>query len=369
MKRIAVEGMTLDKLHVVTKGDPVLQQVIPLVNGHWPAKAQVPPNLLAYHNVHGDLHVENGCLAHDAQFVVPISLRMQILQQAHLGHPGVTRMKRLLHESYWWPLMSLQVEELVAHCSGCQFSEKSSPPADIPKVVVPCPEVCWTKIGVDIAGPFADSTQNQHYIVTAIDYTSNYPECLLMLDIRSSKLIDWLEYLFACYGNPNQLVSDNGLQFVSTEFSNFLKSHGIEHVHTAVYNPSENGLVEVFNNVLKYGVQCFQSATFQALHGSLHSGSRWKGGIQELLKAYRATLAKSGKKCPAELFFRRPFHLDFQIPKRQPKLLAAHRILLCGPFVMEYLVLTKRPHMPKGQSPYAGPFRIIDTWTLHVSSQ
>ncbi len=119
-------------------------------------------------------------------------------------------MKRLLRESYWLPLMSAQVEALVAHCLGCQFCEKSSPPAGIPKIVVPCPEVCWTKVRIDIAGPFADAPQNQHYIVTAIDYTSNYPECLLTSDIHSSKLIDWLEDLFAHYGNPNQLVSDNG---------------------------------------------------------------------------------------------------------------------------------------------------------------
>ncbi len=99
----------------------------------------------------------------------------------------------------------------------------------------------------------------------------------------------------------------------------------------------------------------FRVPTFQAPHISLHSGSRWKGGIQELLKAYRATPAKPGKKCPAELFFGRPFRLDFQILKRQPKPLAACRILLRGPFVMGDLVLTKCPQTPKGRSPYAGP--------------
>ncbi len=212
-------------------------------------------------------------------------------------------MKCLLRESYWWPLMSVQVEDLVTRCLGCQFSEKSSPPAGIPKIVVPWPEVCWTKVGINIAGPFANAPQNQHYIVTAIDYMSNYPECRLTSDIHSSKLIDWLEDLFAHHGNPNQLVSDNGLQFTSAEFTIFLKSHGVEHVRTAVYNPSENGLVEVFNRVLKYGVQCFQSANFQSPHITWQSGSRWKGGIQELLKAYRATLAKPGKKSLAELFF------------------------------------------------------------------
>ncbi len=90
----------------------------------------------------GDLHVEDGCLAREAHFVIPISLHPQVLQQAHLGHPGVTRMKRLLRKSYWWLLLSAQVEELIARCQGCQFSEKSSPPADVLKVAIPRPSAC-----------------------------------------------------------------------------------------------------------------------------------------------------------------------------------------------------------------------------------
>ncbi len=98
-------------------------------------------------------------------------------------------MKRLLRELYWWPQMSVQVEDMIACCSGCQFSEKSSSPAAIPPITVPRPTTQWTKIGINIAGPFVDAPQNQQYIVTAIDYTTNFPECLLMSDIRSSKMI------------------------------------------------------------------------------------------------------------------------------------------------------------------------------------
>ncbi len=139
-------------------------------------------------------------------------------------------------------------------------SKKSSPLADIPKIPVPWPSTCWTKIGMDIAGPFADAPQHQHYIVMAIDYASNYPECMLTSDICSVKLISWLEDLFSRYGNPDQLVSDNGLQFISAEFTNLLSAHGIEHICRAIHNPSENG---VFNCVLKYGVQCSNMVCFK----------------------------------------------------------------------------------------------------------
>ncbi len=102
LKRIVAEGITLDKLQSTTKDDPILQQVIPFVNGHGPGKAQLMTDLLPYYQVHGDLHVENGCLARDLHFVIPISLHSEILNQAHLGHPGVARMKWLLRELYWW---------------------------------------------------------------------------------------------------------------------------------------------------------------------------------------------------------------------------------------------------------------------------
>ncbi len=47
LKRIAAEGMALSKLQAATAEDPILQQVIPFVNGHLPAKMMVPPDLLA----------------------------------------------------------------------------------------------------------------------------------------------------------------------------------------------------------------------------------------------------------------------------------------------------------------------------------
>ncbi len=130
---------------------------------------------------------------------------------------------------------------------GCQFSEKSTPSAKDPPIEVPKPVECWTKVGLDIAGPFADGPSHQKFIVTVIDYASNYPECLFTTDIRSSRIIWWFETVFSCIGNPSELVSDKGPQFVSAKFTEFLKKHGIDHIRSAVYNPTENSLVEVFN--------------------------------------------------------------------------------------------------------------------------
>ncbi len=175
----------------------------------------------------GDLRVEDSCLVQNSQFVVPLSLHSQILQQAHIGHPGATRMTCLLHDSCWWPSLSNQVQQLVAHCQSCRSSEKSPPPVDMenqPRSQEKCspqeeveyaladrkldstpePSTCWTKIGMDIAGPFADAPKQQHYIVTIVDYASNYSEWLLTSYFRSVSLIRWVEVLFSRHRSPGQ---------------------------------------------------------------------------------------------------------------------------------------------------------------------
>ncbi len=169
-----------------------------------------------------------------------------------------------------------------------------------------------------------------------IDYASNFSECLLTTDIRSGCIAKWLETVFAPFDNPDELVWTMDLNlFLSlslsvyfsqsmedakskndthasphVELSAFLRKHGIAHLHSAVYNPTENGLVEVFNQVLKYGVQCFR-----------HDEVAWEEGIQELLKTYHVTPARPGSKSPAEVFFRCMIWLDFELAQVVPAVL------------------------------------------------
>ena len=67
-----------------------------------------------------------------------------------------------------------------------------------------------------------------------------------MSSTTASKTIIALQSLFAKYGLPEQLVSDNGPQFTSEEFAHFMKTNGIKHIHSAPYHPSSNGLAECF---------------------------------------------------------------------------------------------------------------------------
>lgn len=64
-------------------------------------------------------------------------------------------------------------------------------------------------------------------MVVAIDYHSGFPKVLLTKYVTSNCLIQWLRDIFARFGNPAILVSDNGPQMRSDEFENFLTDRDI----------------------------------------------------------------------------------------------------------------------------------------------
>jgi transposase InsO family protein len=65
--------------------------------------------------------------------------------------------------------------------------------------------------------------------------------------------IEVLRTIFARNGIPSRVVTDNGSQFTSSEFQQFMGLNGIKHIKTTPYHPSSNGLAERF-------VQSFKQA-------------------------------------------------------------------------------------------------------------
>ena len=65
-----------------------------------------------------------------------------------------------------------------------------------------------------------------------------------MSSTTSQATIHSLRQLFATYGLPQQLVSDNGPQFSSVEFVIFLAMNGVKQIRISPYHPSRNGLAK-----------------------------------------------------------------------------------------------------------------------------
>ena len=78
---------------------------------------------------------------------------------------------------------------------------------------------------MDFAGPF----QGKMYFII-VDAHSKWTEVFEMTSTTSSNTIAVLRCVFASHGSSLQLVSDNGPQFASEEFKQYLEANEVKHI-------------------------------------------------------------------------------------------------------------------------------------------
>ena len=85
--------------------------------------------------------------------------------------------------------------------------------------------------------------KDTHYLV-AVDYFSKYLEVIKLGTMTSRSVIDGLKAMFSRHGIPETVISDNGPQFSSNEFSAFATSYNFIHTTSSPYYPQSNGQAE-----------------------------------------------------------------------------------------------------------------------------
>ena len=212
-------------------------------------------------------------------------------------------MKSLARMYFWWPGLTKDIEKLVKECAKCQ--ENQSNPAMAPLEPWTWPTRPWARVHVDYAGPFMNST---FFIVT--DAHSKLVEIMKTSSTTSTATIQMLRTMFARYGLPRTLVSDNGTCFTSQEFEDFLKANGIQHIKTTPYHLQSNGLAERMVQTFKKGMKKIASGTVDTK-------------LAQFLFSYRITPHSTTGQSPAELMFGRQLstRLDLLHPNVQEKVL------------------------------------------------
>lgn len=276
--------VTAKQVRRATRNDPVLSSVMDaLIKGR---KISDSPDTKPYMVRQQDLSLQSGCLLWGRRVIMPPSLRSPMLKQLHVGHCGIVRMKELARSYFWWPGLDKCIEEKAARCSTCQRVRNTPQPAPIHPWEWPAEP--WQRVHVDFAGPFED-----RMFLVAVDAHSKWPEVAIMKSTTSRKTIERLQEMFSRFGIPEQLVSDNGPQFVSAEMEAFLRTNGIQHIRSAPYHPATNGLAERFVQTLKH------SLLASGFQGSLHQR------VHSFLQTYRNTPHSTTKASPAELLLKR----------------------------------------------------------------
>ena len=206
-------------------------------------------------------------------------------------------MKSLARSHMWWPGLDGEIEQLAKSCQPCHEAKQA--PAKAPLHPWSWPSKPWQRIHVDFAGPFMGKN-----FFLANDAHSKWGEVVEMSSTTSSKTIEVLRHMFAAYGLPQQIVSDNGPQFVSGEFEAFMKANGIKHTRCTPYHPASNGEAERFVRTFK-----------ESMKASKYDGLTLPHRLENFLFSYRSTQHSTTSAAPCELFLGRKLRTRFDLIK------------------------------------------------------
>lgn len=130
-------------------------------------------------------------------------------------------------------------------------------------------------------------------LLLVVDSFSKWLEVFVVPNMTAETTIERMRTLFASYGIPEEIVSDNGPQLTSHEFKTFLRRNNVKHVLTPPYHPQSNGAIE----------RCVQT-TKQALGKQVldSPGTSLQHKLANFLRSYRNTPHTTTQKTPAEVF-------------------------------------------------------------------
>ena len=204
-------------------------------------------------------------------------------------------MKQTLRQYVWWPGANTDVEKFCKWCIPCCENAR-----DPPKHFQSWPEPLevWSRIHIDYTGPF----MGKMWLII-VDSKSRFPY-LKMLNVGKTTAKDTMEVLksvFSIEGLCSTVVSDNGSQFVSAEFQEFLSGHGIQHITTSIYSPSSNGIAERF--VATFKQHMVKSLGNDCDSCQVSNAELWQAA-RRILFMYRVMPhSQLDGRCPAEVLF------------------------------------------------------------------
>ena len=232
------------------------------------------------------------------QLVLPQECRSTVLTMGHeiplAGHLRKEKTRQRILRRFYWPTLYKDVEQFCQSCVICQKSASRAVPV-APLMPLPIISDPFSRVAMDIVGPLPRSKSGNKYILVLCDYATRYPEAVPLRSIDAEHVAEELIKIFARVGVPEEILTDQGSNFMSKLLSEL---YGLLHIHsirTSPYHPQTDGLVERFNKTLK-------SMLRKAVDTE---GKNWDKLIPYLLFAYREVPQASTGFSPFELVYGR----------------------------------------------------------------
>ena len=175
---------------------------------------------------------------------VPHALRHRVIEAAHqfLGHAGITATAHFCRKRVYMFRLVPEVHRVLQQCHSCQVKSQRSPTQkDVhrPSIQAGAPFQVWS---MDVLGPLRASSEGHRYLLTLKDVFSKWFEAIPLSSTTSEKVLRALQTLYARFGYPLQVHTDNATYFRSQTMQEAFQRAGIRLTHTPTYNPQSNSV-------------------------------------------------------------------------------------------------------------------------------
>ena len=119
--RVESLPVTANEVTKATREDPTLSKVLWYQKHGWPTA--IAEELKPYYSKRHEFTIEQDILLKGIRVVVPERLRDRVLEQLHMSHPGICRMKGIARVHAWWPKLDQEIEQVAKNCHNCQLQQ------------------------------------------------------------------------------------------------------------------------------------------------------------------------------------------------------------------------------------------------------
>lgn len=187
------------------------------------------------------------------RIVLPNHLKKIILNYYHdqdiAGHLGITKTLNRITSIFWWKNAYTDIKEYVRSCLPCQTSKPlNKKPVGLMSSTVPTET--WERVYIDYKGPFPTSKNGNKYILVILDGYSKWVQLIAVRAATAANTVRALSRLvWANYGPPRTIVSDNATHFTADVFKQMCQVWGINDVKISPYYPQANAAERVNRNL------------------------------------------------------------------------------------------------------------------------
>ena len=195
---------------------------------------------------------------------IPPDARHTLVSSLHssstLGHAGRFRTKTFLERDFWWPGLSMYVNQFIKGCATCQQNKVNTHPTRPPLAPIPSSSsLPFKQLSVDLVTDLP-KIRDKDSIMVVVDHGLMKG----VIIISCSKTIDtvgvaklFFSHVFKRFGLHNSVISDRGPQFASAFARELARLLQYDVKLSTAYHPQTDGQTERTNQEIETYLRIF----------------------------------------------------------------------------------------------------------------